>query len=131
LFTQDRGVILADAGPAVTKTPPTVIAAAKSAAIALRLMSSPFMRWLSAAELLLPARGELLALGRCFLALLPLQLPFTCLHWPAGCAPAADDVAMNPTGKAAEKATTTVQIFFLCTSRHALASKRGSRPMPV
>jgi hypothetical protein len=44
---------------------------------------------------------------------LPLQLPFTCLHCPGGCAPAADEVARNPTGKAAVSATTAVQIFFL------------------
>jgi hypothetical protein len=45
-------------------------------------------------------------------SLLPLQFPFTCLHCPGGCAPAADEVAMNPAGNAADKATTTVQIFF-------------------
>jgi hypothetical protein len=56
LFSQDRGVIFADAVPAVATTPPTVIAAAKSAAIALRRMLSPFMGWFSAAEFLLPAR---------------------------------------------------------------------------
>jgi hypothetical protein len=118
LFTQDRGVILADAGPAVTKTPPTVIAAAKSAAIALRLMSSPFMRRLSAAEFLLPTHRELLALGRCFLAL-TAAVAVHLLALARRLCPAADDAAMNPTGRAAEKATTTVQIFFfMCTFRH-------------
>jgi hypothetical protein len=42
LFSQDRGVIFADAVPAVATRPPTVIAAAKSAAIALRFMLPPF-----------------------------------------------------------------------------------------
>jgi len=40
LFSQDRGVILADATPPEATTPPTVIATAKSAAIAFRLMLS-------------------------------------------------------------------------------------------
>jgi hypothetical protein len=35
-------VILADAGPAVTKTPPTVIPAANSAAMTLRFIWTPF-----------------------------------------------------------------------------------------
>jgi hypothetical protein len=51
-------VIFADAVPAEATTPPTVIAAANSAAIALRRMLSPFMGWFSVAEFLLPSRRE-------------------------------------------------------------------------
>src|SRR5213078_1109285 len=45
-------------------------------------------------------------------SLLPLQSPFTFLHWPGGCAAAGDAVARNPTGNAAESATAMAQSFF-------------------